>query len=203
MKQLFTLIILFSVTIGGIAQQHSYDFLVKQYCKTVKQKKILDLPKDEVLAANMDIGKDIRKNYSDTIDFIMKNIHHNNDTLTEMEALSLYSKIYLHTLIYNCNTYLQINRKVIANCPKETKSLQYIAMRVNKYLQDNPNFTYREVLDSAGMQLFYFSREIPEQIKADYDDEFIQPMLIVQYLLYKNDTYFKAWLYYQTLKILE
>ena len=201
--RLISIIFLLSFSISTTAQQHSYDYLVNQYCKVVKEKKILDLPKNKIIEANIKIGKAIRQENSDTIEFIIKNIHRENDTLSEMEALIAYSKIYIHTLIYGCSTYLQINRKAITDCPKETKSLQYIALRVDKYLKDNSDFTYQEVLDSAGTQLFYFSREIPKQIESDYGDEFIQPMLIIQYLLHKNDTYFKAWLYMQTLKIIE
>jgi uncharacterized protein YlaN (UPF0358 family) len=201
--RILTVLLFLTLSISANAQQHSYDYIVNQYCKAVQEKEILDLPKDKIIEENIKIGRAIRQENSDTIDFILKTIHQQNDTLSEMQTLIVYSKIYIHTLIYGCSTYLQINRKAITECPKETKSLQYIALRIDKYLTDNPNFTYQEVLDSTGTQMFYFSREIPKQIEQDYGDEFMHPMLIIQYLLHKNDTYFKAWLYMQTLKIIE
>jgi len=199
------LITLFAICLTPIlrAQQYSYDYLVKQYCQKAKDAKLDQLSKEEIFAANIELSKEMRQENADTIEVIIKNIQLKNDTLTQMEAMIIYSKQYIHSLIYNCNYYLKINRNAIAPCPEESKSLQYITLRINQYLGQHPEFTYKQVLDSAGTKGFDYSKEIEEQIKADYEDGIIYPRIMINYLLHKSDLFFQAWLYNQSMKLFD
>lgn len=90
---------------------------------------------------------------------------------------------------------------LIPSCPKETKSLQYITLRLNKYLDQHPEFSYKQVLDSTNFHVFKYSQEISDQIVEDYDFEFIYPEIIIQYLLYNSNLFFQAWLYNISMKL--
>ncbi len=203
MKKLIILIFVFTHSVLLFGQQHSFDFLVNQYCKEAKKIDLDHMDRTQVFEANMNLGKELRTKYADTIEYILNYIQSNNDTLTQMEALTIYSKHYIHDIIYNCYTYLKINRIIINKQPTETKSMQYITLRVNDYLARHPEFTYRQVLDSAGYMGFVYGKDIPEQLQKDYDLEFVNPSVLIQYLLYKSDLYFKAWLYNQSMKLFE
>ena len=189
--------------IGGNAQQHSYDFLVNTYCKAAQTIDLEKLDKQQIFAQNTKIGNEVRKVYADTIENILQHIHKENDTLTQMEGLTIFSKNYLYNIIYHCKTYLKINRKLIKSCPKETKSMQYIAIKVNQYLSKHSEFTYRQVLDSAGYMGYIYGKEIPKQLQKDYDFDIVYPNILTEYLLHKSDLFLQAWLYYQSMKLFE
>jgi hypothetical protein len=199
------LIILLAICLSPIlrAQQYSYDYLVKQYCQKAKDAKLDQLSKENIFAANIELSKEIRQENADTIEAIINNIQVENDTLTQMEAMIIYSKHYIHSLIYSCNYYLKINRSAIASCPDETKSLQYITLRINQYLRQHPDYTYKQVLDSAGTKGFEYSKEIEDQVKSDYEIGIIYPKTMINYLLHKSDLFFQAWLYNQSMKLFD
>jgi len=199
-------IIICVVLISGFnihAQQHSYDYLVKQYCAEARKMEIIKKPKDQIFSANIALSNKLRHENSDTIDAIISNIKAANDTLTQMEAMIIYSKRYIHSIIYNCNYYLQINRMVIDSCPPKTKSLQYITLRINQYLSTHPDFTYQQVIDSTAVKGFEYSREIEDQVQSDYGMPVIMPNTMITFLLHKSDLFFQAWLYRQSLKLFE
>ena len=199
-------IIICAILISGLniqAQQHSYDYLVKQYCAEAQKMEITKKPKDQIFSANIALSNKLRHENSDTIEAIISNIKAANDTLTQMEAMVIYSKQYIHSIIYNCNYYLQINRMAIDSCPPETKSLQYITLRINQYLSAHPEFTYQQLIDSTGVKGFEYSMEIKNQVQSDYDMIVIMPNTMITYLLHKSDLFFKAWLYKQSMKLFE
>ncbi len=189
------------LSVGMYAQQHSYDYIVNQYCMEVQRIDFDSLSRDEIFLTNIEIGKKIRNDNADTIEYIVSNIQAKNDSLTQLESIAIFSKHYLYDIIYNCNTYLKINRISMDNCPQETKSMQYIVIRVNDYLAHHPNFTYKEVLDSAGYMGFVYGKDIPDQLMDDYDFEFVYPDILIKYLLHKSDIFLRAWLYNQSLKL--
>jgi len=203
MKALILFFTLLFFAIGGNAQQHSYDFLVNTHCKAAQTIDLEKLDKQQIFAQNTKIGNEVRKVYADTIENILQHIHKENDTLTQMEGLTIFSKNYLYNIIYHCKTYLKINRKLIKSCPKETKSMQYIAIKVNQYLSKHSKFTYRQVLDSAGYMGYIYGKEIPLQLQKDYDFDIVYPNILTEYLLHKSDLFLQAWLYYQSMKLFE
>ncbi|RUA31148.1 MAG: hypothetical protein DSY76_01710 [Bacteroidetes bacterium] len=203
MKTIF-LSILFSLLFYIVhAQQHSYDFLVNQYCQTIHKIDFEKYNKKELLQLNTDIGKELRTQHADTIEFIIRNIESTNDSITQMQALSIYSKHYLHDIIYHCNEYLKLNRALVQKCPPETKSLQYITLRINTYLSKHSEYTPQQILDSAGTKIFEYNNEIPEQVEKDYNFQFIHPKLVIDYLLHHSDAFMRAWLYRQSMKLFE
>ena len=203
MKTLLLIIALLCFGFQINAQQHSYNFLVDQYCQEAKKIDLDHLNKNEILKANIELGKELRRKYADTIEYIIQHIQSENDTLTQLESISTYSQHYIHDIIYNCDTYLKINRKIIKACPIESKSMQYIIINVNDYLGQHPEFTYKQVLDSAGYMGFVYGKDIPKQLQKDYDFEFVYPNILIEHLLHKSDIYFKAWLYNQSMKLFE
>jgi len=190
-------------SLHGLAQQHSYNYLVKQYCAEARKMEIAKKPKNQIFSANIALSNKLRNENSDTIEAIISNIRAANDTLTQMEAMVIYSKQYIHSIIYNCNYYLQINRMAIDSCPPETKSLQYITLRINQYLLAHPEFTYQQVIDSTGVKGFEYSMEIKNQVQSDYDMAVIMPNTMITYLFHKSDLFFQAWLYQQSIKLFE
>ncbi|MCK5775228.1 MAG: hypothetical protein KAH25_03580 [Bacteroidales bacterium] len=201
MKTILLIISFIIINIELGAQQHSYDYLASKYCNEAEKIDFNKLDKTQIIEANIKLSNRLRQENSDTIEYILQKIHSNNDTLSQMEALIIYSKQYIHDIIYNCDSYLKINRLSIESCPKETKSLQYITIRVNKYLAQHPEYSYKQVLDSAGIKGFEYGKDIPEQLIKDYDFEYVYPNILINYLLHHSDIFFRAWLYNQSMKL--
>lgn len=203
MKALLLNLLLSMLIFSTSAQQHSYDFLVNQYCQAIHKIDFEKYNQKELFQLNQKIGKELRKLYADTIEYIIQTIESQNDSITQMQALSIYSKHYLHDIIYHCDEYLKLNRALIQECPTETKSLQYITLRINSYLNEHTEFTPKQVIDSVGTKIFVYNNEIPEQVEKDYDFQYIQPKLVVDYLLHHSNAFTRAWLYIQSMRFFE
>ena len=131
MKRFILIITLLISTSTIDAQQHSYDFLAKQYCLELRQYDLNKVDSSEVTSVIMQTGIKVRSNYSDTIESILTKIRDKNDTLNQMEAFFEFSRNYLRSLISNCNYYIEVNRKMINSCPNDNKTLQYVAIKIN------------------------------------------------------------------------
>ncbi len=197
------LITLFAICIAPIlrAQQKSYDFLAKQYCKELEKINFIDKSPKEINFTFFDAGKHIRKEYHDTIAKIDSLIKATNDTLSRAEINYIFSKQYLVTMINNCDCYLKVNRLLIDSCPADNKSLQYITLKINSYFILHPNLPAQEVLSKSLDITGEVLTEIKDQIEVDYNEGLSNPNLVTDirlYLLHKSDAYFKAWLINQS-----
>jgi len=101
---------IFIIGSGLFAQQHSYEYLSNQYCAELKKLNIKSLPKDKIFSEINKISKRIRQENADTIEYIISNILRQNDTLTHMEAVEVYTKRYLHHVIFHCPAHLTLGR---------------------------------------------------------------------------------------------
>ena len=62
------------LNVGMYAQQHSYDYIVNQYCMEVQRIDFDSLSRNEIFLTNIEIGKKIRNDNADTIEYIISNI---------------------------------------------------------------------------------------------------------------------------------
>ena len=203
MKKVLTIVFLFTVFGSVYSQQHSYNYIIKAYCNSIKKSDFQNKSKLEITQEIMQLGIEVRENNTDTINAITANIRKEDSELSHTDLQKLFVKQYLTTLVSECPGYLTVSRLLLDSCPESNPTLQYVTIQVNIFLAANSNLSYDEQFTKASEQTFHSLKELGDQVEKDYVDGMANIELLNDlrlFLLHKSDAYYKAFLISEGIK---